>query len=75
MRHQIGEEGVLARDVTALCCGCVIHGGTHVKIRQRTSQQPGVPRIVVVECDDSHSRGLHKVKVSEIWFVGEVHDG
>lgn len=63
-RHKEGESGVLAKDVTPLCCGCVLPAGTPILIWKHPT-----PNRYYVECTDT--RNCHNIKASNVWFVGE----
>lgn len=72
MRHQIGESGVIVKPIPTLCCDYTIPIGSQVEIHGRVSEQTGSPREVEVYVKGDGGTTIHKVKMSKIWFVGEI---
>lgn len=64
-RHDIGEIGILIKDLIPLCCGNVIPSGTIIKILDQTS-----PNRFTVKAE-AHQGGCHNVRASSVWFLGE----
>jgi len=78
MRHKVGQQGILERDLPAQCCSSIMPAGMQIRIVQQTS--PNRVMIVVplgagvgwYHDVSPPDLSFHKVKASKIWFRADT---